>query len=87
MTIEELQEQLLQEQEKNKTLQAQYDESIAKNKELEEKNTKLIEHNNKLFMRVTSPVKEDEQKDTADEEDAETKLISDISKLMKDRRN
>lgn len=87
MTIEELQEALLQEQEKNKVLQAQYDESKAKNKELEDNNQKLIEHNNKLFMRVTSPVKEDKQDDTAEDEDAETKLMKDISNLMKERRN
>lgn len=86
MTIEELQEALLQEQEKNKVLQAQYDESIAKNKELEDNNKMLMEHNNKLFMRVSNPVKEDT--DEADEdEDDEDKLISDIQKLMKERRN
>lgn len=85
MTIEELQEALLQEQEKNKALQAQYDDSIAKNKELEESNKKLMEHNNKLFMRVTNPSKEDEQDE--EDEDDEEKLIKDITQLMKDRRN
>ena len=87
MTIEELQEQLLQEQEKNKLLQTQLEESSKKNKELEASNTKLMEHNNKLFMRVTHPTKEDDHEEPADEEDAEEKLIKDISNLMKERRN
>lgn len=85
MTIEELQEALLQEQEKLKILQAQYDESKAKNKELEESNKKLIDYNNKLFMRVTKPSEEKTEEPTA--EDAEAELMKDISNLMKERRN
>lgn len=85
MTLEELQEALLQEQEKNKTLQSDYDGLKAKNEELVASNARLTEYNNKLFMRVSEPVKDEPKEDlTADE--LEAKEIENIRKLMKERR-
>lgn len=85
MTLEELQEALLQEQEKNRDLQAKHDALSVKNKELEESNKKLLDHNNKLFMRVTG--EEQKSEPSADEEeDAEEALINSIRKTMKERR-
>ena len=87
MTIEELQEQLLQEQEQRQKLQADYDNLKTKNEELVANNARLTEYNNKLFMRVTEPV-QDQQKQkelTADEREAQE--IDTIRKIMKERRN
>jgi regulator of replication initiation timing len=72
MTLEELQEALLQEQEKNKTLQSDYDGLKAKNEELVASNARLTEYNNKLFMRVSEPVKDEPKEEdlTADELEA-----------------
>ena len=61
MTIEELQEQLLQEQEQRQKLQADYDNLKAKNEELVANNARLTDYNNKLFMRVTEPVQEQQK--------------------------
>ena len=87
MTIEELQEALLQEQEKNKTLQGDYDGLKAKNEELVASNARLTEYNNKLFMRVTEPVKEQQKQNELTAEELEAKEIDTIRKIMKDRRN
>ena len=87
MTIEELQEALLQEQEKNKTLQGDYDSLKAKNEELVASNARLTDYNNKLFMRVTEPVKEQQKEKELTAEELEAKEINTIRKIMKDRRN
>lgn len=87
MTIEELQEALLQEQEKNKTLQGDYDGLKAKNEELVASNARLTEYNNKLFMRVTEPVKDQQKQNELTAEELEAKEIDTIRKIMKDRRN
>ena len=87
MTIEELQEALLQEQEKNKTLQGDYDGLKAKNEELVASNARLTEYNNKLFMRVTEPVQEQQKQNELTAEELEAKEINTIRKIMKDRRN
>ena len=87
MTIEELQEALLQEQEKNKTLQGDYDGLKAKNEELVASNARLTEYNNKLFMRVTEPVQEQQKQKELTAEELEAKEIDTIRKIMKDRRN
>lgn len=87
MTIEELQEALLQEQEKNKTLQGDYDGLKAKNEELVASNARLTEYNNKLFMRVTEPVQEQQKQNELTAEELEAKEIDTIRKIMKDRRN
>lgn len=87
MTIEELQEALLQEQEKNKTLQGDYDSLKAKNEELVANNARLTDYNNKLFMRVTEPVQEQQKQKELTAEELEAKEIDTIRKIMKDRRN
>lgn len=87
MTLEELQEALLQEQEKNKTLQGDYDSLKAKNEELVASNARLTEYNNKLFMRVSEPVEEQQKQKELTAEELEAKEIDTIRKIMKDRRN
>lgn len=87
MTIEELQEALLQEQEKNKTLQGDYDSLKAKNEELVANNARLTDYNNKLFMRVTEPVQEQQKQKELTAEELEAQEIDTIRKIMKDRRN
>lgn len=86
MTIEELQEALLQEQEKNKTLQGDYDSLKAKNEELVANNARLTEYNNKLFMRVTEPVQEQQKQKELTAEELEAQEIDTIRKIMNDRR-
>ena len=87
MTIEELQEQLLQEQEQRQKLQADYDNLKTKNEELVANNAKLTEYNNKLFMRVTDPVQEQQQQKDLTGEELEAQEIDTIRKIMKERRN
>ena len=86
MTLEELQEALLQEQEKNKTLQSNYDGLKAKNEELVASNARLTEYNNKLFMRVSEPVKDEPKEEDLTADELEAKEIENIRKLMKERR-
>ena len=86
MTIEELQEQLLQEQEQRQKLQADYDNLKTKNEELVANNARLTEYNNKLFMRVTEPVQEQQQQKALTGEELEAQEIDTIRKIMKDRR-
>lgn len=87
MTIEELQEQLLQEQEQRQKLQADYDNLKAKNEELVANNARLTDYNNKLFMRVTEPVQEQQKQRELTAEEREAQEIDTIRKIMKDRRN
>lgn len=87
MTIEELQEQLLQEQEQRQKLQSDYDNLKTKNEELVANNAKLTEYNNKLFMRVTEPVQEQQQQKDLTGEELEAQEIDTIRKIMKERRN
>ena len=86
MTIEELQEQLLQEQEQRQKLQADYDCLKAKNEELVANNARLTDYNNKLFMRVTEPVQEQQKQKELTGEELEAQEIDTIRKIMKDRR-
>ena len=86
MTIEELQEALLQEQEKNKTLQGDYDSLKAKTEELVANNARLTDYNNKLFMRVTQPVQEQQKQKELTAEELEAQEIDTVRKIMKDRR-
>ena len=86
MTIEELQEQLLQEQEQRQKLQADYDNLKAKNEELVANNAKLTEYNNQLFIRVTQPVQEQQQQKDLTGEELEAQEIDTIRKIMKERR-
>ena len=87
MTIEELQEQLLQEQEQRQKLQADYDNLKAKNEELVANNARLTDYNNKLFMRVTEPVQEQQKQKELTAEELEAQEIDTIRKIMKNRRN
>lgn len=87
MTIEELQEQLLQEQEQRQNLQADYDNLKAKNDELVVNNARLTDYNNKLFMRVTEPVQEQQKQKELTAEELEAQEINTIRKIMKERRN
>lgn len=87
MTIEELQEQLLQEQEQRQKLQADYDNLKAKNEELVASNARLTDYNNKLFMRVTEPVQEQQKQKELTAEELEAQEIDTIRKIMEERRN
>ena len=87
MTIEELQEQLLQEQEQRQKLQADYDSLKAKNEELVANNARLTDYNNKLFMRVTEPVQEQQQQKGLTGKELDAQEIDTIRKIMKVRRN
>jgi len=86
MTIEELQEQLLQEKEEHEALKAQFNDLKVKNETLESDNKRLIDYNNKLFMRVTTEVKPEEKEPELSAEEKEQKQIEEIRKLMKERR-
>ena len=86
MTIEELQEQLLLEQEQRQKLQADYDSLKAKNEELVASNARLTDYNNKLFMRVTEPVQEQQKQKELTTEELEAQEIDTIRKIMKERR-
>ena len=87
MTIEELQEQLLQEQEQRQKLQADYDNLNTENEELAANNARLTEYNNKLFMRVSEPVEEQQKQKELTAEELEAQEIDTIRKIMNDRRN
>lgn len=83
-TLEELQEKLLQEQDAVKKFKLEIDDLKSKNAELTEANTKLMEHNNKLFMRVTSEAEaEQEPQKEMTFEEAEQAEIDKIRKLMR----
>ena len=79
-------EQLLQEQEQRQKLQADYDNLKTKNEELVANNARLTEYNNKLFMRVTEPVQEQQKQKELTGEELEAQEIDTIRKIMKDRR-
>lgn len=87
MTIEELQEELLKERERAEQLKAEYDALKIKNTELVEANSKLTEYNNKLFMRVTEQVEQQEEQRELTPEELESQTIEEIRKIMADRRN
>ena len=87
MTQEELQEALLQAQDHAKELEAKLTAELDKNKDLTEQNNKLVDYNNKLFMRVTTePQPQQEEQKPLTAEEAEEKEIEEIKKLMKERR-
>lgn len=82
MEKEELQEELLKQKEENAKLLAQYNEEKSKNEKLTEDNKRLVEYNNKLFMRVTEPVDTKEKQKDLTPEEQEEELIKDIRKIM-----
>lgn len=59
-TIEELETQVLELTDKNKELEAKCAEINSQNEELKKANSNLIEHNNKLFTRITAQNKQEE---------------------------
>lgn len=87
MTIDELQEQLLQEQEQRQMLQTVYDSLKAKNAELVANNARITDYNNKLFMRLAEPVQEQQKQQELTAEELEAKEVENIRNIMKDRRN
>lgn len=84
MTLEELQENLLKEQEKNTELNTKYNSLVEENKKLKESNERLVDYNNKLFMRVTTERKEEEPNKELTEEEKEQEYINDVIKLMEE---
>lgn len=85
MNIEELQEKLLQEQEGRKLSDSKYDKLSKDFEELKATNEKLVDYNNKLFMRIEEPIKETPKEKSPDDlEDDEIKVIRE---LMAKRRN
>lgn len=80
-TIEELQEALLAEKDKNRELTKSNDDLTKANKDLTQQNEKLIEHNNKLFARVSMP--DTEQYSEKSDEELEKDLITEIREKMK----
>lgn len=85
MNIEELQEKLLQEQEARKLSDSKYDKLSKDFEELKATNEKLVDYNNKLFMRIEEPIKETPKEKSPDDlEDDEIKVIRE---LMAKRRN
>jgi len=85
MEKEELQEMLVQEQERTKALQASYDALKLDTEKLGNDNKQLIDYNNKLFMRVSEPIEQKTKELSAEEK--ETQQLERLHNLMKDRRN
>ena len=84
MEIEELEEALLKEQEKNKALASELEALKADSDKLKADNERLLDYNNKLFMRVGTPA-EDKPADESEEVTEET-LINNIKKIMEENR-
>lgn len=85
MTLEELQEKYLAECEKNNTLQEENKNLKNANEKLKNDNDRLTDYNNKLFMRVTEPVKnEPENSKELTSEEKEEKLIKEIKQKMEE---
>lgn len=83
MSIEELQEQLLQEQEARQQLSSEYEQIKAQNEKLEADNKRLMDYNNKLFARVTTPITEDEKpKEPLTQEQVEATFIKEVIEKM-----
>ena len=83
MTIEELEEALLKEQEKNQALTSELDTLKADSDKLKADNERLLDYNNKLFMRVGTPA---EEKPAETEEVTEEKVIENIKKIMEENK-
>lgn len=81
-SFEELRELLVQEQEKNKTLEAEKAQLAKNNAELEDKNKSLTDYNQKLFMRITTPEKQEEDKPVDDEETIISRIAEQARKKL-----
>lgn len=86
MDIEELQEKFLQEQEARKTADLNYDKLIKDFEELKATNEKLVEYNNKLFMRIEEPIQDKEISKEKTPEELEDDEIKAIREIMAKRR-
>ena len=84
MEIEELEEALLKEQEKNKALASELEALKADSDKLKADNERLLDYNNKLFMRVGTPAEDKPADET--EEVTEEKVIENIKKIMEENR-
>ena len=82
MTMEELQEQIIKMQEQLETFKTENETLKNKLTEKEEREKELMEHNQKLFLRVTSK-KEEETEET--EEDIPICLDEKTYNLLSDR--
>ena len=79
-TIEELETQVLELTDKNKELEAKYAEINAQNEELKKANTNLIEHNNKLFTRITAQNTQENASEKTPEENFEDEVLNLLNK-------
>lgn len=86
MTLEELQEKYLAECEKTKTLTEENNNLKTTNEKLNEDNKRLVDYNNKLFMRVTTPTAEEQPAKVLTPEEQEEEQIKAIRKLMEEQR-
>lgn len=86
MDIEELQEKILQEQEARKTADLNYDKLKKDFKELKATNEKLVEYNNKLFMRIEEPIQDKEISKEKTPEELKDDVIKAIREMMAKRR-
>lgn len=79
MNIEELQEKLLQTEEKFKTLEEDYNQTKQLLEEKQIRVKELEEYNQKLFLRATATQKKEEVK-----EEYKSKLLGDYADLLSD---
>ena len=81
MTLEEMQEQMLNLQEQFNTIKAENETLKNTLTEKEQREKELIEHNQKLFLRVTSKKEEE----TEEKDDIPFCIDEDTYKLLSDR--
>ena len=81
MTLEEMQEQMLQMQEQLATLKSENENLQNSLAEKEQREKELMEHNQKLFLRVTSKKEEE----TEEKDDIPFCIDENTYKLLSDR--
>ena len=84
MTIEELQDENLKLKEKQSELEATLNEKINLNQKLNEDNKRLMDYNNKLFLKVTNQFNSDESGTQETEEEKEEQEMKEIFNLVKE---
>ena len=91
LTLEQLQEQLLTLQNELQTVKADKENLNTELKKKEEREKELLEHNQKLFLRVTSKQEEKEEETNKDNEELKEfvgeKLYSNLSQKDIDKLN
>ena len=85
MTLEEAQEIILQLKEQMETVQADNQQTKIALEEAQKRQQELQEHNQKLFLRVTSKVNTDEEKETDDEKEISEYIGQDIFKELNNK--